>query len=46
MMEDLFQKFIKSCLELGSELLEKESLTEKEEQFLKDLDTIVEKNLN
>lgn len=35
-----FEKFIKSCFELGNELLDKDSLTQKEEHFLKELDLI------
>lgn len=42
MNEDL-QKFIVSCVELGKELLDKDKLSEKEEEFLKNLDVITEK---
>lgn len=40
-MED----FIKSCLELGKELLDKDNLTQKEEEFLKNLDLIVNNHI-
>ncbi|WHH59181.1 hypothetical protein [Petroclostridium sp. X23] len=39
------QEFIKICLELGKELLNKDSLTEKEENFLNNLNLIVEKEI-
>ena len=42
MNEDL-KKFIISCVELGKELLNKKELSKKEEEFLKNLDTITEK---
>jgi hypothetical protein len=42
-MNDINQEFIKSCLELGKELLEKDNLTEKEQKFLTNLDLIMEK---
>ncbi|WP_172408321.1 hypothetical protein [Desulfosporosinus sp. FKA] len=42
-MEELMGNFIKSCLELGKELLDKDKLTEREEKFINDLDLIVEK---
>ncbi|WML33221.1 hypothetical protein [Clostridium sp. OS1-26] len=42
-MDELMNKFMKSCLELGKELLDKEELTQKEEEFLKNLDLVVEK---
>lgn len=42
MNEDL-QKFIISCMELGKELLDKENLSSKEEQFLENLDVITDK---
>jgi hypothetical protein len=44
-MDELFQEFIKSCLELGEELLEKESLTEKERKFITNLDLLVDKKV-
>ncbi|WP_278248597.1 hypothetical protein [Clostridium tetani] len=42
-MDELMENFIKSCLELGKELLDKEELTKKEEAFLQNLDLITEK---
>jgi len=42
MNEDL-QKFIISCVELGKELLDKENLSEIEEEFLENLDIITDK---
>lgn len=42
-MEELMNNFLKSCLELGKELIEKDKLTEKEEIFLKNLDLVVDK---
>ncbi|WP_274542230.1 hypothetical protein [Clostridium tetani] len=42
-MDELMESFIKSCLELGKELLDKEELTKKEESFLQNLDLITEK---
>lgn len=42
MNEDL-QNFIISCVDLGKELLDKDELSEKEEEFLKNLDVITEK---
>lgn len=42
-MDELMEKFIKSCLNLGKELLDKDKLTEKEEDFLKNLDLVVNK---
>jgi hypothetical protein len=40
-MEDkIAQDFIKSALELGQELLDKDNLTEKEEKFLLELDKV------
>ena len=35
-------EFIICCLELGKELLEKDTLTKKESNFIKQLDTIIE----
>lgn len=42
-MDELMDKFMKSCLDLGKELLDKDKLTQKEEEFLKALDLAVEK---
>lgn len=44
-MEEEHRRFIKSCLELGKELLDKENLTEKEENFLKELNIIVDNSI-
>lgn len=40
------EKFIKSCIELGKEILDKEDLTDKEENFIKDLDLVIDKVFN
>lgn len=40
------EKFIKSCIELGKEILDKEDLTDKEENFIKDLDLVIAKVFN
>lgn len=45
-MEKDMEEFIKSCLELGKELLDKDHLTEKEQQFLAKLDLITNKYLS
>ncbi|BDR81006.1 hypothetical protein [Clostridium tetani] len=42
-MDELMENFIKSCLELGKELLDKEELTKEGEAFLQNLDLITEK---
>lgn len=42
-MDKEMEEFIRSCLELGKELLDKDHLTEKEKQFLTRLDLIVDK---
>lgn len=44
-MEKIMEDFMKSCLELGKELLDKNKLTEKEEKFLKNLDLVVNKHM-
>lgn len=35
------EQFIKSSLELGKELLDKDELTQREEEFLRDLNIVV-----
>lgn len=35
--------FINSCLELGKDLLDKDNLTEKEENFINQLNNIIDK---
>ncbi len=40
------KNFIISCTELGKELLDKENLSSKEEQFLENLDVITDKYFN
>ncbi|WP_154698201.1 hypothetical protein [Clostridium botulinum] len=45
-MSENLQKFIISCMELAKELLDKENLNDKEENFLKDLDVITDKYFN
>jgi hypothetical protein len=42
-MDKTMTDFIKCCLELGKELLDKNYLTDKEEDFLSQLNVIVEK---
>lgn len=42
-MNKNFEEFIKSCFELAKELLDKETLTEKEQEFLKKVDLVSEK---
>ena len=42
-MNEDFQKFIISCVELGKELLDKEELSESEKIFLENLDIITDK---
>lgn len=45
-MDKTMNDFIKCCLELGKELLDKDILTQKEEEFLTQLNIIVETHLN
>jgi len=45
-MDREMEEFIRSCLELGKELLDKDHLSEKEQQFLDKLDSIVNKYLS
>lgn len=40
-MDETMRDFLKICLELGKELLEKNKLSDKEKLFLKKLDIIV-----
>ena len=42
-MEEDMKNFVISCVNLGKELLDKDELSEKEEEFLKSLDVITEK---
>ncbi|WP_160688300.1 hypothetical protein [Clostridium sp. C2-6-12] len=44
-MNEDFQKFIISCVQLGKEIIDKENLTEKEEDFIKNLDVMTDKYL-
>ena len=37
------QKFIVSCVNLGKELIDKEELTKREEEFINNLDVIIDK---
>lgn len=46
LMDKEMEDFIRSCLELGKELLGKEHLTEKEQQFLSKLDLVVDRYMN
>lgn len=46
MMDKTMNDFIRCCLELGKELLNKDVLTDKEEGFFTQLNAIVEKYLN
>ncbi|CAI3548937.1 hypothetical protein [Clostridium neonatale] len=42
-MDEDLKKFIVSCVELGKELLDKDNLSKKEEEFLENLDKITGK---
>ncbi|WP_271814154.1 hypothetical protein [Clostridium beijerinckii] len=44
-MDEEMTDFIKCCLELGKDLLDKETLNEKEEKFINQLNNIIEKYL-
>lgn len=44
-MDKILDEFFKAALELGKELLDKETLTEKEENFLEKLELVMEKNM-
>lgn len=45
-MEKEIEEFIRSCLELGKEQIDKENPTEAEKQFLSNLNVIVDKYLS
>lgn len=45
-MDKVVNDFIISCLELGKELLDKEPLSDKEQQFLSKLNVIADKYLS
>lgn len=45
-MDETMNDFIKCCLELGKELLDKDVLTSKEEEFITKLNNIIETYLN
>lgn len=42
-MDQILENFTKSCLELAKEFLSKESLSQNEETFLKNLDLVLDK---
>ena len=45
-MDKDMENFLISCIELGKEIIDKENLTEKEEDFIKSLDVITDKYFN
>ena len=42
-MNELMETFIKSCVELGKEILDKENLTDTEEKFVENLGLVIDK---
>lgn len=42
-MEEEMKNFIISCVNLGKELVNKDDLSKKEEEFLENLNTVIEK---
>lgn len=42
-MDEILENLLKSCLDLAKEFLDKESLTDKETEFLRNIDLFINK---